>query len=501
MFRMIPECHLFIHHSPFVPAERSHVRHSRSPFFSHLAVLSLLTFVYYVSGRFGLGLASTNPHATVLWAPTGISIGALLLLGYRAWPAVLVGAFLVNYHVNASIVVSAGIAVGNTLETFVGAYLVNQFANGTKAFYRAKDAFRFVCLAGFLASAVSATIGVCIICSSGFASWHDFRFVWLTWWIGDVLGAITLTPFLVLVLRTARHNSTLGELLELFLLLAGLSLLCVLIFGPPSLLRPQWYGLAFLCLPFSVWAAFRFCPLESAGTNLVLSGFAIWGSLAGFGPFAAVPNASLLLASFVCVACTMPLMIAAKVYEQRRAEEELLGLHSVMQAIVDEKTALLQEAVDALHEEVLSASTLSVRQLLPANHFNKSPLLSPMFSGSLMSFEQRMLYVSPAYEKVWGRSCQSLYDDPHSWLDAVHPDDNDRAPIFFNRDTCEDFFEVQYRIRRPDGAERWIHDRGYAIRDSSGHLVRIAGRATDITKTKIIDLSLDSRSTRNHHSP
>src|SRR5260370_25207747 len=175
MFHMIHERTFFIHRSPFVPSERAHVLQSRSPFPSHLAALSLLTFIYYVSGRFGLGLASVNPHATVLWVPTGISIAALLLLGYRAWPAVLAGAFLVNHHVNASIVVSAGIAVGNTLEAFVGAYLVNQFANGTKAFFRTKDVFRFACLAGFLASAVSATIDVAMVCYSGFASWHDFR--------------------------------------------------------------------------------------------------------------------------------------------------------------------------------------------------------------------------------------------------------------------------------------------------------------------------------------
>ncbi len=491
---MIPERHVFIQHSPLVSSERSQVRRSRSPFFSHLAILSLLAFVYYAAGRFGLGLASSNPHATVLWAPTGISIAALLLLGYRAWPAVLVGAFFVNYHVNASIVVSSGIAVGNTLEALAGAYLVNQFANGTKAFYRTKDVFRFVCLAAFLASAISATIGVGIICSSGFASWYDFRSVWLTWWIGDALGAITVTPFLVLVFRTSRHSSPPSELLELFVLLAGLSFLCVLIFGPPSLLWPQWYGLAFLCLPFSVWAAFRFCPLESAGTNLVLSGFAIWGSLAGFGPFAAGNNACLLLASFVCVACTMPLMIAARVSERRRVEEELLGLHSVMQAIVDEKTALLQQTVDVLHEEVRD-------RIAARESFQQIAAAFPDVLWLIDVIEERMLYVSPAYEKVWGRSCQSLYDDPHSWLDAVHPDDNDRALIFFNRDTCEDFFEVQYRIRRPDGAERWIHDRGYAIRDSSGRLLRIAGRASDITKTKILDLSLDSPATRNHHSP
>jgi two-component system, cell cycle sensor histidine kinase and response regulator CckA len=62
--------------------------------------------------------------------------------------------------------------------------------------------------------------------------------------------------------------------------------------------------------------------------------------------------------------------------------------------------------------------------------------------------------------------------------------------VFFNRDTFADTFDVQYRIRRADGAERWIHDRGYAIRDASGRIVRIAGRATDITEAKILELSL-----------
>lgn len=487
---MIPERNVFIHHSPFVPSERAQVLQSRSPFLSHLAALSLLTFIYYVSGRFGLGLASVNPHATVLWAPAGISIAALLLLGYRAWPAVLAGAFLVNHHVNASTVVSAGIAIGNTLEAFVGAYLVNQFANGTKAFYRTKDVFRFVCLACFLASAISATIGVCLICSSGFANWHDFRVVWLTWWVGDALGAITVTPFLVLVLKTTRHSSALSELLELFLLLAGLCFLCVLIFGPPSLLWPQWYGLAFLCLPFSVWAAFRFCPLESAGTNLVLSGFAIWGSLAGFGPFAVGRSAPLLLGSFVCVACTMPLLVAARVYERRRIEEELLGLHSVMQAIVDEKSALLQKTVDALHEEVCDRIDAERSSNIASEPFQQIAAALPDVLWLIDVLEERILYVSPAYEKVWGRSCQSLYAHTHSWLDAVHPDDNDRALVFFNRDTSDNTFDVQYRIRRPDGAERWIHDRGYAIRDSSGRIVRIAGRASDITDTKVLELAL-----------
>jgi integral membrane sensor domain MASE1 len=437
---MFPGRHSLIHRSPFIPAQETQQRQHRSFSPGFLAKLFFLAAIYYACGSFGLGLASVNPHATALWAPTGISIAALLLLGYRAWPAILVGAMLVNLQVNASVLVSSGIAVGNTLEALTGAWLVNQFANGTKAFYRTKDVFRFVCFAGLFATAISATVGVGVLCSTGFANWHEFNSVWLTWWIGDALGALTLTPFLVLILKNPQHASTVEELLEVFLILTGLSILCVLIFGPPSLFWLHWYGPAFLCLPFSIWTAFRFCPLESAGSNLVLSGFATWGSLAGFGPFATRHDAPLLLGSFVCITCSMSLMIAANVYERRRVEEELLGLHCLMQSIVEEKTELLQQTVDALQEEVISrinAERCSNSNLTAIQQIANSV---PDVFWLLDVTEERILYVSPAYETVWGRTCQSLYADSHSWLDAVHPDDYDRALIFFKRHTGANSF-------------------------------------------------------------
>ena len=95
-----------------------------------------------------------------------------------------------------------------------------------------------------------------------------------------------------------------------------------------------------------------------------------------------------------------------------------------------------------------------------------------------------MLYVSPAYEEVWGRSCKSLYDSPRSWTDAVHADD--RAMVFANLERMEQSgqFGYEYRITRPDGALRWMHARGFPIRDAAGKLYRIAGIAEDITERK-----------------
>jgi two-component system cell cycle sensor histidine kinase/response regulator CckA len=95
-----------------------------------------------------------------------------------------------------------------------------------------------------------------------------------------------------------------------------------------------------------------------------------------------------------------------------------------------------------------------------------------------------ILYVSPAYEKVWGRSCQSLYENPRDWLAAIHPEDRERVLQAALTRQPTDEYDEEYRIVRPDGAVRWIHDVAFPVRDESGRVVRIAGVAEDITQRK-----------------
>jgi PAS domain S-box-containing protein len=96
----------------------------------------------------------------------------------------------------------------------------------------------------------------------------------------------------------------------------------------------------------------------------------------------------------------------------------------------------------------------------------------------------RMLYVSPGYYDVWGRSCDSLYASPQSWLDAVHQDDRERIRLAASTQQVLGQYAEQYRILRPDGSMRWIRDRAFPIRDASGTVYRVAGIAQDITEFK-----------------
>src|SRR5437016_9731619 len=100
--------------------------------FSRITVFIGLTLVYFLAGKLGLKLAFLHVSASPVWPPAGIALAALLVLGYRTWPAIFLGAFLVNVTTAGNIATSLCIATGNTLEALCGAWLVNRFAGGTR---------------------------------------------------------------------------------------------------------------------------------------------------------------------------------------------------------------------------------------------------------------------------------------------------------------------------------------------------------------------------------
>ena len=166
----------------------------------HLAILAL----YFVAARFGLHLAFVNASATAIWAPTGIALAAVLAFGYRVWPTIFIAAFLANLATAGAIVPSLAIALGNTLEALAGAMLLERFARGRYAVRRAYGILKLAILAGMVATAISATIGVLTIMAAGQAPWPDFKSIWFTWWVGDAVGALLVAPALLLWSESTR---------------------------------------------------------------------------------------------------------------------------------------------------------------------------------------------------------------------------------------------------------------------------------------------------------
>ena len=100
---------------------------------------------------------------------------------------------------------------------------------------------------------------------------------------------------------------------------------------------------------------------------------------------------------------------------------------------------------------------------------------------------RQMIYVSPAYEKIWGRTCASLYASPRERIEAIHPEDRDRILQAAAEVLISGKFDVEYRIIRPDQSIGWIHDRGFPVRNDAGKIYRIAGTAEDITLRKKLE--------------
>lgn len=103
---------------------------------------------------------------------------------------------------------------------------------------------------------------------------------------------------------------------------------------------------------------------------------------------------------------------------------------------------------------------------------------------------RRVLYVSPAYQTIWGRACESIDEWPESWLDSIHPDDRQRAHVEAVSRQSSGQYDATYRIVRPDGTVRWIRDRAFPVRDASGVVYRIAGVAADITEQRLLEAQL-----------
>jgi diguanylate cyclase (GGDEF)-like protein len=315
------------------------------------ASIGALAAVYFLAGKLGLSLAFFHPSATPIWPPTGIVLAALLIFGYRLWPGALLGAFLVNVTTAGSILTSAGIAVGNTLEGLAAAYLVTRFANGRKCFDRTQDALKFVILAGVLSTMISATFGVTTLSLGGFARWADYTTIWATWWCGDATSMVIVAPLLILWSTNTRLRWSWSRISEFALLLMSLLVVGQVVFGEFMFPGTKNYPLEYLCTPFLIWAAFRFGRREAATVSLVLCGIAIRGTLHGLGPFAiGTKNESLLLLqAFLGIVATMTMVLAVMSQERRNAEEQIRNL-----AVTDPLTGLANygKLIDALDLEM-----------------------------------------------------------------------------------------------------------------------------------------------------
>ena len=309
--------------------------------------IAILALVYFIAAKLGLRLAVVHPYATAVWPPSGIALAALLTYGRGLWPGVALGALLANLTTGASLstagaLASAGIAIGNTLEALVGAYLVERFAGGMRAFDRTSDVFRFAALAALGSTLASAGAGVISLCLAGLAQWADAGTIGATWWIGNAAGDLIIAPAALLWLQNARLPWTRNQYLEAAMAVLAAIFFALLSFTSVIVPHAPGLGLAFLCTPPLLWAAFRFGRRESASLLLLVYGIAIWASMRGMISGEVAPAyVPLELQAYMGVTSITLLAVAAEVFERLRQRATLAESERELRLVTDDAPVFL----------------------------------------------------------------------------------------------------------------------------------------------------------------
>ena len=175
-----------------------------------------------------------------------------------------------------------------------------------------------------------------------------------------------------------------------------------------------------------------------------------------------------------------------RAYQQQQAvEEQLRRAHDELESRVQERTAALVAANHELEQQIASRAHVENALRDSEERFRQlAEHIREVFWVYDIA-EEQATYLSPAYEEIWGQAAADAISNPMAWLEAVHPDDQPRIQKAHLAKHQYGYFNVEYRILRPDGGLRWIWDRGFPVRNAAGQIYRIAGLAEDITARKL----------------
>ncbi|MFW3470388.1 MASE1 domain-containing protein [Streptomyces microflavus] len=302
----------------------------------YVAQLLGVVGAYYLSGRLGLTRQVVVDGAVVtpLWPPTGISLAALLYLGARIWPGIALGAFFTVTAIGDAFTLSRlGIVLGNTLAP-LAAYALLRRVGFRSELARLRDGICLVFLGAFAGMLISATIGSVTLMLDDKVPAGRFWLVWSSWWAGDAMGVLVVTPVLLVLSRVRRPR--LSDRWPEACLLAAVVVLAGTFSTRSSL------SMIYLVFPVIIWAALRFQLPGSAPCALVVSVLAITAGTDALGPFAGHTLMEVMANLTVlngCVSLTA-LLLGAIVAEHQNIRRETEHAVVELEALVEQLAPL-----------------------------------------------------------------------------------------------------------------------------------------------------------------
>lgn len=301
--------------------------------------------VYFALANAGATIAAIYSKAMPIWAPAGFALAAILLFGIRVWPAICAAAIaagpptdIADTAVANSILMSAAIAIGNTLQAVVGGYLINIWSHGRGTFDTPTGTVKFALVGLGPGSLIGAAVGIGSLYLAGHVDAANVAAPGVMWWLRDAAGILVVTPVVVLWALTNLRTLNLDKVLAFGVTFAAATLVGLLAFSPLGDQSANRSALGFLAIVPLLWAALRCNARAAATTALILSCFAVWGALADAGPFAttALDQSSFPLIMFMVAVSLPSIVLSADVTLRRRREGILRLQEQVLRAMFNQ---------------------------------------------------------------------------------------------------------------------------------------------------------------------
>lgn len=444
-------------------------RHIRRIAGRYLLQISMVFVAYVIAGK--LGQATTNIRSSNLgpvWPAYGIALAAILVCGYRVWPGVAAGAFLVAFFSSVSHLAAFGQATGATVAAMTGAFLLHRIADFNSSLSRLSDALSLITIGGFGSALVSSSIGVAVLYATHVHAYSGLGAAWVIYWLGDATGVLLVTP-LALRFTDFLKLDYRNRVSELAILLVLLAATCFVIFGDLPSIPIKLHVMAFAVLPFIIWAAIRFGVGITALSILIVAAIATIETALGSGPFTSNTKFlnAVLLDVFFGVLSISGLSLAAVIVEREHAEGE-------RERVVSERAAM-EARLQAAHVLRLSEE----RWRFAAQAGKMYAYDWDVETDAVVRSEESTNILGSTGERFLTR--QQL-------LAKIHPDDRAKFVAAVDDLTPENTItHITYRVFRDDGTVIWLETHGRAFFNPKGKMLRIVGMVADITESRRVE--------------
>lgn len=429
-------------------------------FFSYLLKLLLLFAAHYLSGRAGTHLGLV--HSTVvIWIPAGIALFGIFTCGYRYFPAIFLGSFLVSYSIDIPLEAALALSAGSTSTTLLSAYLLKK-SNFSPRFGRVSDVALFFAVSLMLCPGINALIAAFAFYESGRATPEILAQVATGWWLSNGFGVFTICPLLFVWKDKTPITITKRHFVEILLLSLCVACVGMLVFhGDFAALRKQTFFLRpHSFFPFFVWSALRFRQRGATLISLVTIAMVLASVFYGELPYPTLSQANNLgyLLTFFSMLGLTTLLLAA--------------------AVSQNSTSIQTLSAKEGHLRKREAEFRAIFELSGAGHCQVDPV-----SGRFMRVNSKLCDIF-GYEPY---ELQEL-----TQLDLIVAEDraaaDEQIKSLVSGASSETNSEKRYV--RKDGRVIWVWEIATAVRDEAGAMIRILAVIQDITDRKLWEQKL-----------